>query len=335
MKVAELRAKLAKMKKEEITKLAVEFYKLVPKAKKEDYGLDNLINNPNEKKQTANAKSQLGLADMEAEIKQFLEHARAQYYLAPNRIVPKKERSKWRFKVKRWYKELTNRKREDFNLAKQSELLLELYELISEACGYEYFSAYDPFQSIGITQSEFFRATISLMQEAEGKNETLKKGINLIMDNYLSRESLYSFMMREFIATLSVPALREKGIEIVKSLIIQNGFTPPKDKKNRWFSSNSEFLKEEKHNNLTEFGFRLYVSLHETEEGIKFYQANHYSLREEVKLYILVSLLFEERKKKEIKTVIEQGIKNGIEPRDKLLIMLKGINENDQLPQYM
>ena len=52
MKVAELREKLSQLKKEDIIKLSVEFYKLIPKAKKEDYDLDAFINIPNKKKRT-------------------------------------------------------------------------------------------------------------------------------------------------------------------------------------------------------------------------------------------------------------------------------------------
>ena len=37
----------------------------------------------------------------------FLDCAKAGYYSSPNKVIPKKERSNWRFKVKRYYKELT------------------------------------------------------------------------------------------------------------------------------------------------------------------------------------------------------------------------------------
>lgn len=46
MKVDELRAKLFQLEKHDIICLAVEFYKLVPKTKKEDYNLDILIDKP-------------------------------------------------------------------------------------------------------------------------------------------------------------------------------------------------------------------------------------------------------------------------------------------------
>jgi len=99
MKVGELREKLAKLKKEELIKLAAEFYKLIPKSKKEDYDLDGLINNPQQKKKT-NSKASVSLETLQQTINKFIADAKEQYYLMPNRVVPKKERSTWRFKVK-------------------------------------------------------------------------------------------------------------------------------------------------------------------------------------------------------------------------------------------
>ncbi len=154
MKVAELREKLAKLKKEELIKVASEFYKLIPKAKKEDYGIDAFVDNPTSAKKSAK-KATLSLIDIEKEVAQFIDHASSQYYLFPNRVVPKKQRSTWRFKVKKWYKELINNRRADANITKQAKVLCELYELLCESCHYQYFTAYDTFDSIGIEQVVF------------------------------------------------------------------------------------------------------------------------------------------------------------------------------------
>lgn len=59
MKVGELREKLSTLKKDKIIKLASEFYKLIPKAKKEDYDLDQLILNYPLKKQKLKSKDQI------------------------------------------------------------------------------------------------------------------------------------------------------------------------------------------------------------------------------------------------------------------------------------
>lgn len=336
MKVAELREKLGKLKKDEIIKLAAEFYKLVPKSKKEDYDIDSLINNPNKKRTVGKVATKLSLAEIEIEIEEFIKNAKSQNYLFPNKIISKKERSTWRFKVKKWFKELTNTKRADFDLDKQSRLLSKLYELICESCGYEYFSAYDSFQSIGIQQTEFYRAVINLLQENKGKGESLGKAINLIVNNYLNRYTLYSNLMQELLLTLDLPDLKERGIEIGKKLIAEHGYKPEiNNKTGSWSFSSGEYRKREKHNNLTELVFRLYDNLFDTQKGVDFYKENHYERSDEVKLYILVSLLFESGNKEQIRIEIEKAIESGIQPRKKLLEIFEEIKEKNTLPKYL
>ncbi len=336
MKVAELRAKLSTLKKEEIIKLSVEFYKLIPKAKKEDYDIDAFINNPSEKKTKGSVKSLVSLAEVEPEIKLFIENAKAQNYLYPNREVSKRDRATWRFKVKKWYKELSNTKRGDADIGKQAKLLSDLYSLLCEACGYQYFSGYDPFQSVGVDQVVFYSTVINLLQEDKGKGDSLEACIKLIIENHLNRYTLNSGLMQELLITLNIPDLKEKGIEIVNKLMIQNGFNPkPIEKSKVWRYSTSDYRKEERNNNLVELGYRFYCGLFEVNKGIDFYQEHHYNRSEEVKLYILVRLLFEEGRKEKIREVLEDSIEKGIKPRDGLMKLLKEIKEKDTLPNYL
>ncbi len=336
MKVGELREKLDKLKKEEIIKLAVEFYKLVPKAKKEDYSLDDLINNPSEKKVKA-TKAKVGLPEVEAEVTTFVEHVRAGYYYEYNKIVPKKERSTWRFKVKRLYKALINKNIQEGNLQVQSDLLTQLYVLMCEAAGYYHFSTTDPFQSIKVTQVEFYKTVLTFIGEAEGKMALVEKGIDLIIQNDLDRETFYSELMSELVEALDIPNLKYEAIEKARKLTAKNGFLPSAKKKEKivFSSSGDDFYQSERHNNYTELVFMLYMSLYEHEEAIQYYQTHHYEYNEEVKLYILISILFRYQKPDLIRREIETAIEQGIKPRQNLLSLLKHIKENDKLPKYM
>lgn len=334
MKVNELREKLSKLKKEEIVQIASEFYKLIPKSKKEDYDLDSYINNPSKRQKKSKPKAMMSLAEIEVLINEFIEDAKEQYYLIPNRKVPKKERSTWRFKVKRWYKNLINTQRSDKDLVKQSNLLLNLYELICESCGYQYFSGYDSFQSIGIEQLTFYRSVIALKQESQGKLDSVRECIELIVNNYLNRYTLYSMLMRELLSTFETVDLKKKGIEVVEGLILDNGFTQKKRDQKYHYYSTKDFLQREKNNNLSELGLRLYISLYEIEEGILFYE-KYYHENEEVKLYILIRILFELRKKEEIVKQLENSLVKGIKPRKNLLNLLKEIKSKGELPDYM
>lgn len=336
MKVAELREKLGKLKKEEVLKLAVEFYKLVPKAKKEDYDLDGLINNPTEKKsKTKRNTTSLSLFEIEYQVTTFIADAKEQNYISPNRTVPKKERATWRFKVKKWYKELINTKRPDADINAQAELLKKLYELLCESCRYQYFTAHDTFQSVGIDQSVFYHSVLELLQEVEGKSALINQGIGLIVDNYLNRYTLYSTLMIELISLLDIPDLKYQGIDKAKLMIGKTNFIPTSKKKRYSFSSNNRFEKERRNNNLTELVFRLYASLFEYDNAITFYEKNHYQRDSEIKLYILISLLLRHRQKDLILQEMEKAIADGIKPRENLLKLVEKIKTTGELPQYM
>jgi len=336
MKVGELREKLRKLKEEEIIKLAVEFYKLIPKAKKEDYNVDSLINNPAAPKSRAKSKSPLKLVEIEVQVNEFIKHAKERYYFMANRVIPKKERSTWRFKVKKWYKELINIKRSDADLEKQAVLLGNLYKLMCESYRYEYFSAYDAFESIQIDQTDFYKSVINLLHASKGKADTVKQCIHLIVNNALSRHTLYESLMKELIKTYDAPDLKYKAIEIIKELISKNNFIPQKNAKDHhWLFKGNVFEKKEKHNDLTKWVYLIYSSLFELDNSIQFFEDNYYELNKEIKLYILVRMLFAERQKDKIVEVIERAIAKRIKPRKNLMDLVNGIKLNNELPKYM
>ena len=166
MKVDELRVKLYKMKQDEVIRLAIEFYKLVPKAKKEESNLDGLINTPEVKKAKPTAiESLVSFEDMAEEVNTFVENAKNQHYLFPNKIISKKERPTWRFKVKAWYKEVTNPKTHGYEMGKKAEICANLYNLLCASCHYQYFSSEDSFNSVGVEQPAFFRSVLQLIDQ--------------------------------------------------------------------------------------------------------------------------------------------------------------------------
>ncbi len=339
MKVDELRVKLLKLNQDDLIKMAVEFYKLIPKAKKEDANLDALINTPPEQKmvKTIIVAALRHLVDIETEVDTFMKNAREQNYIAPNRIIPKKERATWRFKVKAWYKELTNGKNMHFEVGKQTDILVNLYTLMSDACGYQYFSADDPFESIGISQSDFYRTVVQFIDKAQGKTGVANRGIGLIVNNHISHTNSYSSLMDELIPILETPDAKYHAIDVTNKLIQENKFTRPTNKKgpsNYYNFSSDHYRKERKNNHLAEIGFRLYASLYEYDAAMEFYQKHGYERDNEVKLYILTRLLLTHGQKDAIKTMLLNAIKAGEKLRPGLLTLLKTIEETDELPRH-
>jgi hypothetical protein len=335
MKVGELRKKLSKMKKDEVIKIASEFYKLIPKSKKEDYALDSYVNKSGKKKKPSKTKNEISLEELELNVNTFIEDARNQYYFAPNTIIPKKERSKWRFKVKRWYKALTDRSRKDKDLKKQAKLLSDLYELLCESCAYIYFSGEDSFRSIGVEQPTFYFSVIHLLQESKGKAEALQPAIELIVNNQLNRYTLYSDLMVGLISTLDIPDLKYKGIEISEGLIQLNNSRRKPQKNKRVTFSSEDYRTDRKTNNLTELALRLYAGLYEVDEGINFFYKHYREEDEDVKLYVLVRILFQLRAQDNIVKEIEKAMNKGVKVRSRLVDLLDETKKDGVLPEYM
>lgn len=106
MKIPDLRKLLNTSKREDLEKAFVESYKQLRKAQKEEIDpvlIDILEGNAVEQKRTAVTTD---FGELEKQIEIFIKNAYAQNYFAPNRIIPKAQRPKWRFLVKGYIKEL-------------------------------------------------------------------------------------------------------------------------------------------------------------------------------------------------------------------------------------
>lgn len=331
MKVGELREKLEKYSKKELIKIAAEFYKQLPKAKKE--ALQDVIENPSAKPAPV-LKAGLSLTEIKGEVEFFVQNAKDFNYSKPNQIVAKKERSKWRFLVKRLYKELNKHNRPDKDLGLQAKLMMSLYEVLSQAEALSYFSTHEPFSSVQIEKEEFLRSVLYLIELSEGKAAVVDQGIDLMykanFDNYIG----YRYISKAFEEFLTVPDLKYQAIEKTTQLLKKNNFQPPaKDDKKHYFrrrDSNKEYI----NNNLATLGFSVHLTLFEYDEAVEFFNQHYYYHSPEIKLYILVDLLFKAGLKDQVKQQIKQAQKQGIQPRRQLIDLLKVIENDDELPAY-
>ena len=99
MLVSEIRSNLKKYDTKGLEDIIIELYKRVPKKVKENYNIDDLIINGKVKETVK--KENVSLEDLVKEIEYFLSCVDDGYYSTPNKVINKKERSSWRFKVKR------------------------------------------------------------------------------------------------------------------------------------------------------------------------------------------------------------------------------------------
>lgn len=338
MLISELRELLKQYKEEDLRLLISEMYKSMPKKLREDKDIDLMLKDIQsymrigkiEKKQSI----QVDIKDLKMEIEQFIDYAYKQYYFAPNSFIHKKERPKWRFKVKSYIKDLQKISNEEEDGITATDFLEKLYEMLCYACGYYIFSTEYPFRSVGIEQTEVLDTIISRRLASGISKKSVKSVVELVINSSLDRETLYSSLIKVLVKNLKFPHLKEMGIE--QSIILKEELDKlkPTQSKKIWVSDSSDYKRREKINNLVEIVFRLNIELCEYEKAIKYFNDNHVERDNEISLYVLLSLLLEYELKEYWLREYDEALKKGIKPRERLEKTYKYIKENETLPEY-
>lgn len=314
LKVQELRQLLGAADRELVEKAFVESYKKFSKSQKEE--VDPLIQDvlAGKEQKRAGKKEAVDFESLRQEIQEFLVNAYAQNYFAPNRVIPKHERPKWRFLVKNYIKELEKVKEEDKDYAESVRLLTELYHLICEACSYYLFSTEDAFRSIGWGQAEFFGVVVRRTFGLGYTRENLSRLLVCACTGGLSRESLHEYQ--------ELVLLSECKTSDVKYLLIQEAMKLVAEWGQKQKTLGKHDLSEyELREGINEFcGMVLITSatLGEWEDGVKYYFEKCRESGQEVVLYTALRRI-EDLDEDEIwLRVYEFGVKNKIKPRESL-----------------
>ena len=111
MKIADLRALLANASTDDLLKILSELYKRIPKSLKEapvdgvDIAIKAILSHQDIGKKAQKSKT-IDFDSLHDQITTFLDYADEGYYISPNRVVPKAQRSKWRFLVMGFIKDI-------------------------------------------------------------------------------------------------------------------------------------------------------------------------------------------------------------------------------------
>ncbi len=287
MKVTELRKLLNDANEEVLKKTIVEVYKHVPTSKKQDVdvAIENVLSgNPIKKVKPV---EKVDYAKLSAEINCFLENAYAQYYYVPNKVVSKKERPKWRFHVKRYVKEFDKVSIDNDFYKEAVELLIKLYRMMCYACDYYLFSSTDTFQSVGISQYDFFEL---ITKKALAKGITEEAITTLILCSAtggLSRNSMYveqemlllSYLHTNDVLQLTVNKSKELVDAATKKIVKENGY------------STRRYLLQREIQNFCDVILMSEIKLGEFEEGYVYY-FDHVKERDlEVVLYCALDII--------------------------------------------
>ena len=191
VKVQELRATMKGAPPTFLQNALVEAYKLIPKAKKDeaDEKIRAILQGEAPPAKPAPKKPEVIFSDLSQDIETFLENAYDQNYFAPNRTVPKAQRSRWRFTVKRFFADLEKISPDSPDYPAAADLYARLYAVLCEGCQMWLFSSDDPFKSIESSQEDLFTRLGHYVLQSGCTEENLRLLIPLACREGHSRES--------------------------------------------------------------------------------------------------------------------------------------------------
>ena len=314
MKVQELRDLLKASDREHLEKAFVECYKQLRKGQKEE--IDPVLTDILDGKaaEMKKAASTVSFEELKGQITEFTENAYAQNYFAPNRVVPKSQRPKWRFMVKNFIKELGKIPPESENYPEAVKLLTDLYLLLCEACNYYLFSTDDAFRSIGWEQPKLFELLVKKTFAAGYTRENISSLILYAATGGLSRESLHIEQEIALLRELKTSDVKYIAVEEAKKLIEER----IKNLKGLEKYDNRQYELEEAVNELCGVILLISIALAEPEKGIEYYFKNYRENDKEITLCCALDLIECTSEDDLWIKVYEYGLQKKVKPREQL-----------------
>lgn len=323
MLLKDLREHVKKYKENDLREIIAEMYKMMPKKLREDKNVDSLIGDLKLFKDKASApkKEIIDVYDLKDDIDLFIEYAYEQYYFAPNRYVPKKDRPKWRFIVKRFINDLQKVPSGDEDGDLATELLINIYKMLNYACNYYLFNTEDPYVSVGIGQSELLNIIFKRIFAGGLTDSNIHKALGVAILPGSARDFLSESKGDILISHLVTPDSRTMAIEQVK--LIRDGTL---DKiKTKDVSSYSSFELSETKNYLTLIVTKLYLLLSQYEDGIRYFWNNFKKNSPEIALYVLLEVFMSYGSAATWRLAYEDGLRRKINPREGLKVQYEHI----------
>lgn len=313
MKIQELRDLMARAERGNLEKAFAECYKQLRKAQKDE--ADAILCAILEGKEAEEKKADVP-ADFEGlsqQIYDFMCNAYAGNYFAPNRLIPKSQRPKWRFLVKNFIKELTKIPVNNENYEKAVKLLTDLYKLICAACYTYLFSTENPFRSIGWGQADFFALVVSKSFANGYSREKIAQLLSLAVSGGLSMESLHIEQEFVLLNALKTSDVKYMAIEEAKKIVEEKEGKLARLKRN-----DSSYELKETVNELCSMIFLITIELGEAEDGIAYFFAHEKERDKEIALYRALELVDILEDDKLWLEVYKYGLTRKIKPRGRL-----------------
>lgn len=318
MKVGELRTLLKDKDQKLMNDAFVEVYKLLPKNKKEeaDVMIASILSGQGK------AVKKVETMDMDSllnEMRDFMQCAYEGLYIQPNRIIPKSERSKWRFKVKSYLKVLFDLKINDPYFKMGVLYLEEFYKMLSYGCGVYIFSADDPFRSVGIAQEQLLENIAERKRYLELDDKDIEKMIQMACISYLSSECLHVMLVGVLWSFFADSKYRQSFVDIGKAMIEKYEGELQKLKK-----YDSRFIGLS--GDISELNELVFVFSQEmNKQDMDYYYRHSHHNDNEIALFCLLKLIEIFGDKEKWIEAYEYALKKKIKPRDTLINKYKKI----------
>src|SRR6266550_5566506 len=213
------------------------------------------------------------------------------------------------FKAKRFFNEINGAVVKPGSIEKASDLLEKLYRMLCYACDFVLFSAYDPFHSVGVTQTAFLDAVLGLKAEHLDTGKFIDHSLRLVVDSRLNRYTLGSDLAQVLVDRLRTPESLELAIEGAAKL--HSGPHPAPDRK-------QDYHRSDRLDRLAEFGFLAYVKLADYDRAIDFFKVRYAQSNPEITLFVLLRWLRSLQREDLWQREYERAVQTRIEPRASL-----------------
>jgi hypothetical protein len=314
MKIDELREALRHHDADVLRELAAELYKAVAKDKKTEQ-FDQALRSFQKGSRLAPPRAAVADFDeLRHEVEEFLLNANDNLYFAPNRIISKTRRTKWRFEVRRLVKGLVAARGEDWPEA--AKLLWEVYDMLCFACHTYIFPTESPFSAIGYTQSDFLGIVLGKWLALGAGEESIEFAVWSALASEQDRETYHVSLLAELVRALKTNPARETARLVVTRF--PKAYDAHLESRRFFRVQESGWARRRRGEWAAQLYLMLSLALWEVDEGIAYFN-EHHGDEPEVKLYVLLSYFLSGHDLSEHwLREYESAVARGVEPRRKL-----------------
>jgi hypothetical protein len=315
MKISDLKKAIKIKERSELEQLVIKLYKLIPKSKIEDSQIDIEIE-PHINVQTEQADKQAEDEEwLLGEISEFISLFYEQKYGIPNRVIAKSRRSKWRFEVMGFYKEIGKIWKDSERKQALADIFMELYIAMAYGCSYYLVSSDDLFASIRKSQVDFFEQVVIYLKEVYSGEELQKKLITLTTSPGLSSDTIPSDLYGAIPKIFDNPLFIEEFYDKLLAHYDQKKSEYVEKKKKDKYTGDYHLV------NIFEGLIIQLIALSEFDKVEKLFLKEYSTYGHKDMMYYVVTRILQEyaaNPQKTLLSILSTAEKNGIDLRDRL-----------------